>query len=55
MQSVQVRHVASKLNCHLFNCCVDCASMYDAMYGLVSMTIVATCSGYFVFSVMLLL
>ena len=24
----QVRHVASKLNCHLFNCCVDYALMY---------------------------
>ena len=29
------RLVASKLNCHLFNCCVVYALMYDTMYFLI--------------------
>ena len=53
--SGQVRHVASKLSCYLFNCSVDHALMYDAMYALISMIIIATCSCCFVYSVMLLL
>ena len=30
------RHVASKLNYHLFICCVDYALMYDTMYALIT-------------------
>ena len=45
-----VFHFASKLNCHLFNCCVDYALMYDTMYALISTIITATCSGCFVYS-----
>ena len=48
-------HVASKLNCHLFNCCVDYALMFDTVYALISTITTAICSGCFVYSVMLLL
>ena len=37
--------VASKLNCHLFRCCVVYALMYDTMYVLISRILIATCSG----------
>ena len=47
------RLVASKLNCHLFSCCY--ALMFDNMYVLISRMLTATCSGCFVYSVMLLL
>ena len=49
------RLVASKLNCHLFSCCVVYALMYDTMHVLIRKILIATCSGCFVYSVMLLL
>ena len=53
---VQVNHlVASKLDSHLLSCCVVYALVYDTMYVLISLIRTATCSGCFVYSVMLLL
>ena len=43
---VQFRHVASKLNCFLFSCCVDYALMYDMLR--MRRILIATCSGCFV-------
>ena len=48
------RLVASKLDSHLLSCVVY-ALMYDTMYVLISLIRTATCSGCFVYSVMLLL
>ena len=49
--------VSSKLNSHLFSCCVVYALMCDTMYVLISNSriLIATCSGCFAYSVMLLL
>ena len=47
--------VASKLDSPLLSCCVVYALMYDTVYVLISLILTATCSGCFVYSVMLLL
>ena len=53
---VQENHlVASKLDSHLLSCCVVYALMYDTTYVLISLIRASTCSGCFVYSVMLLL
>ena len=46
--------VASKLDSHLLSCCL-CFDVYDTMYVLISLIRTDTCSGCFVYSVMLLL